>query len=297
MIMFDVSESYLAEFVNLETYPSLTPESGEWTELVQRVRSELDHAGFSILRGFVNKGAVEELARQSKEVAPRAYSEERKTNVYGSEYDDPSLPEGHPQRIFMKRSNAFVAADYIPEEFIIKRLYQSSLFKSFLAESFGLEQIFEYADPFGSLVVNVLKPGCQHPWHFDMNEFTVSLLTQQPDDGGEFQFYPNSRSPEDEQIDLVRSVIIGECNSGVESLKLQLGDLQLFKGRYSVHRVAEVKGSAERHTAIFAYSTIPGIVGNVSRAKQLFGRVSPVHIKTDSFAIIHCQFETYSARS
>ena len=60
---------------------------------------------------------------------------------------------------------------------------------------------------------------------------------------------------------------------------LRPGDLQLFKGRYSLHRVSTVHGRpTARHTAIFAYSERPGVVGSVARTRQLFGRVLPEHL-------------------
>lgn len=63
----------------------------------------------------------------------------------------------------------------------------------------------------------------------------------------------------------------------MQHLNLQAGDLQLFMGRYSLHRVSPVKGDKERHTAIFAYTKLPDVIGNVERTRQLFGRVLPEH--------------------
>ena len=60
-------------------------------------------------------------------------------------------------------------------------------------------------------------------------------------------------------------------------LRLRPGDLQLFTGRYSLHRVTEVEGTRSRHTAIFAYSERPGVIGTPERTRQLFGRVTPAH--------------------
>ena len=56
------------------------------------------------------------------------------------------------------------------------------------------------------------------------------------------------------------------------------GDLQIFRGRHSLHRVTRVgAGSPPRHAAIFAYTLEPGVVGRVERTLQLFGRVLPEH--------------------
>jgi hypothetical protein len=39
-----------------------------------------------------------------------------------------------------------------------------------------------------------------------------------------------------------------------------------------------VQGGTERHTAIFAYSARPGVLGAPERTRQLFGRVLPEHL-------------------
>jgi hypothetical protein len=63
----------------------------------------------------------------------------------------------------------------------------------------------------------------------------------------------------------------------VRTLDLQLGDLQLFKGRFSMHRVRP--GVGERHTAIFGYAKQPGFIGSVERTRQVHGRVTDAHLQ------------------
>lgn len=136
-----------------------------------------------------------------------------------------------------------------------------------------------------ALCLNVVKPGMEHPWHFDTNEFTVSLLTRQSQDGGVFEYCPGIRSAEAENFDDVRRVLTGDGGDIVRRLTLRPGDLQLFKGRYSLHRVSTVGGDTARHTAIFAYSERPGVIGSVARTKQLFGRVLPEHLAAEGRAV------------
>ncbi len=63
----------------------------------------------------------------------------------------------------------------------------------------------------------------------------------------------------------------------VKVLKLEPGDLQLFRGRYSLHRVAPLKGARPRYVAIISYVEEPGMVATPERCKQLYGRVLPIH--------------------
>ena len=40
-----------------------------------------------------------------------------------------------------------------------------------------------------------MKEGHYFPWHFDGNEFTVSILIQEAEEGGLFEFVPDIRKP------------------------------------------------------------------------------------------------------
>jgi hypothetical protein len=42
--------------------------------------------------------------------------------------------------------------------------------------------------------------------------------------------------------------------------------------------VSTVAGPRARHSAIFAYSERPGVIGSAARTRQLFGRVTPAHL-------------------
>ena len=76
------------------------------------------------------------------------------------------------------------------------------------------------------------------PWHFDGNEFTLSILVQKAEKGGLFEYSPDLRSVENENFDEVKKVLDGD-RSRVRQLKLEPGDLQIFKGRFTLHRVTK----------------------------------------------------------
>ena len=76
--------------------------------------------------------------------------------------------------------------------------------------------------------MNVNKPGDQFSWHYDTNEFTVTLLIQDCEEGGVFQYAPNIRNKYDEYYDDVSALLHGDY-SRVKELKLNEGDLQIFK--------------------------------------------------------------------
>lgn len=121
------------------------------------------------------------------------------------------------------------------------------------------------------------EEGPGFPWHFDTNNFTVTLAIQNAEGGGAFEYAPQIRDAHgNENFDEVAKVLDGTSDK-VRSLDLQPGDLQLFRGRYSLHRVAPLTGTRPRYVAILSYVDQPDMVATPERAKQLYGRVLPVH--------------------
>lgn len=266
--------------VDTTRYPLGEPGSPGWHRLVDRVRDDLRRVGCSVLPDFIHPSAHETLRRQGDEVAPWAHDEVEVVNAYNVAPDTP-LPDDHPGRIPLERGNAFVGRDRIPPDFVIHRLYTSPLFQRFVAACLGLPEVHPLADPLAGLCLNVIPPGRAHPWHFDTNEFSVSILTRPAQSGGVFEYCPNIRSPESENLTDVRAVLTGRAAHRVRRLALRPGDLQLFTGRFSLHRVTTVRGPTARHSAILAYCERPGVVGSVARTRQLFGRVLPEHLAAE----------------
>jgi hypothetical protein len=274
----------LEELVDTARYPLSDLDGPAGTAVVSRAWRELAADGCTVLPDFVRPSLQQLLQQECAAMAPRAHFDVATVNVYNTAVDT-DLPEDHPGRTTFERGNAFVPRDRIPSGALISRLYSHRLFQQFVARCFDLGGLHELADPLSGLVLNVVEPGMEHPWHFDTNEFTVSMLTQAADDGGVFEYCPNIRSAEDENFGAVRSVLAGEGGELTRRLPLRPGDLQLFKGRYSLHRVSPVGGGAARHSAIFAYSERPGVIGSVSRTRQLFGRVLPEHLAAEGRAV------------
>ncbi|MFF9686171.1 arpA protein [Streptomyces sp. NPDC014623] len=274
----------LDQVVDTDRYPLSDPESPEARAVVARARRELAEAGCTVLPDFVRPSLHRVLRQECAALAPHAYFDVETVNVYNIDVDA-DLPEHHPGRRTFERGNAFVARDRIPGNALISRLHAHESFRRFVADCFGLSRLYELADPLSGLVLNVVRPGTEHPWHFDTNEYTVSMLTQEAQEGGSFEYCPNIRSADDEHFDDVRDVLDGRGARRPERLPLRPGDLQLFKGRYSLHRVSPVRGALARHSAIFAYSERPGVIGSVARTRQLFGRVLPEHLAAEGRAV------------
>ena len=81
------------------------------------------------------------------------------------------------------------------------------------------------------------------------------MLVDPADEGGLFEYAPATRTATDENFDGIQQILDGDP-AGVRTLELRPGDLQIFRGRHSLHRVTLVTASSRpRHGAIFAYTT------------------------------------------
>ncbi len=145
----------------------------------------------------------------------------------------------------------------------------------FIRECLQKKHFYRYADPLADVIVNVTNEGSGFPWHFDTNNFTVTLAIQNAEQGGEFEYASNIRK-HSENFDEVTKVLDGTSDL-VTSLNLEPGDLQLFKGRYSLHRVAPLSGNRPRYVAIISYVEEPNMVATPERAIQLYGKALPIH--------------------
>ena len=272
------------ELIDLERYPIDCP-GAVLDQAIDAARQELSHDGCAVLKGFLTDHAVRELADEADGVAKFAHRSYNRTNPYFTR-DDPTLPETHPKRQFFDRSNAFVPADNFASDGALRQIHDAPGFDAFIQACLQEEKFYRYADPLADVIVNVAGEGLGFPWHFDTNNFTVTLAIHNAVSGGEFEYASGIRET-DENFDEVARVLNGTSDR-VTSLKLQPGDLQLFRGRYSLHRVAPLKGERPRYVAIISYVEQPGMVGSPERARQLYGKALPVHyeragLRADSY--------------
>ena len=267
----------LQELVDLGRYPIDCPDSWAYSRMIEDIRRELDHDGCAVLPGFVHEAGLKHFVREAEASAPRAHRSFSRTNAYFTK-DDPRFGIGHPLRRFYDRSNAFVPADIFAQDGPLRRIYDFKGFLPFIRDALNEpeDQFFRYDDPLADVIINVVEKGQGFPWHFDTNNYTVTLAIQNGEEGGAFQYAPNLRSAEDEKFGDVAAVLDGNM-ARVHSLELQPGDLQIFRGRYSLHRVAPVKGARKRYVAIFSFVDTEGMCGGVERTRQLYGRVLQHH--------------------
>ena len=172
------------EIINHAHYPIDEADDPRRQAVIEQVRSELADDGCAVIRDFFSEAGLEALLEEANQrKAQTYYSQRKQCNVYLND-GDPGLAEDHPLNIFIPRTNGFITADLFGEETAAHRLYYWEPLKQFLAECLGKPELFIYEDPVSNMIVNVGKPGQQFNWHFDTNEFTITMLLQAAQSGG-----------------------------------------------------------------------------------------------------------------
>jgi hypothetical protein len=179
------------------------------------------------------------------------------------------VPDDHPLKRKGKRNLAQVATDLIPKQHLLSRLYYSRILPDFLARV--LEQpVYRNQDRYQSLNISMMNAGGCQQWHFDSGPMVTTLLLQEPEAGGVFEYVPALRSDENENFEQVQRVLDGD-SQGNKQIEPKAGTLNLFRGHYSMHRVTEVEGKRTRIQAILGFSTDPNLVGNLDSSILHYG--------------------------
>lgn len=262
-----------ADLINLERYP-IHHDGAARDAVLAGVHEDLARDGCAVLRAFLTSDGITALTQEAERVADKGHKSFSRTNAYFTQ-DDSSLPVDDPRRQFFERSNAFIPADNFAKHDPLRSVQDFDGFDRFIQDCLQEEKFYRYADPLADVIVNMADEGNGFPWHFDTNNFTVTLAIQNAEVGGAFEYAPGIRDG-DENFPEVKRVLEGTSEK-VTVLELEPGDLQLFRGRYSLHRVAPLQGDRPRFVAIFSYVEEPGMVGSVTRTEQLYGRTLPIH--------------------
>lgn len=276
---YAAAEIDIRDFLDLEQFPIHELGDPKRAELVAHARAGLEDDGCVVIPQFVSAKAVEEMRAEAIRLLGKARSGEETMNPYFSA-DDESLPKDHPKRIFSRRSSTYINSDELEPTSLLRKFYDSDVVVHFISECLNVGPLYRWADPLGRNPYSIMHDGDYFPWHFDGNDFTVSLLVQESESGGEFEYCPNIRNAESESFDDVKAVLKGD-RSKVKSLQLRKGDLQIFRGRHSLHRVTKTSGASPRIIALPSYVTNPYLVNRPKHSQSVYGRAMPIHVERE----------------
>jgi hypothetical protein len=251
-----MSESVsLSTLVDLERYP-LREDAG-FAPIAERCKAQLKESSFASLPGFLRPEAAAAMTREVLAAIPRAYRREQSFSAY----DESTLeqyPADHVRRRRHESRQFVVATDVLSKAGRLRTLYGSEILTQRIAQLLDETALFPLADPVMGCTSTVMYEGDTHGWHFDLNDFVVSILLQAPEEGGTFDFAPNIRNDREENYAAVTAAIDGHSQS-VRSIKVEAGTLLLFCGRRALHRVPPVRGQVPRVIALFSYDRKPGV--------------------------------------
>ena len=268
----------LKTIVDLDQYPIHNLNSPIIKKLIERCKGELEENRCSTISNFILPESLKVMRSELEKQLDEVYMSKESINAYLYTKDDPSLSKDHPKRNFMNRYNGYLNSDCFSNNSEMKFLYETEELLKFVSACLGVSPIYRWADPLACHAYNVMKPEGVLPWHFDSCEFTLSLMIQKPEKGGVFEYCPNIREPGNENFEEVKKVLDGD-RARVRQLKLEPGDLQIFKGRFTLHRVTKVEGKKSRYMCIPAYVLDPWRVNTPEHSKAIYGKILPIHIE------------------
>jgi hypothetical protein len=278
-------EYRVADLVDFTIYPLDCPESKQYKKALENARAQLKEDGCAIFRDLLRPTAVRIISQEIVARKSTTHFSTSSMNPYFHSTHNPDYPDHHPVNTFIERSSGFIPGDSWDSSLAIDVLFRSEALTQFIRDALETKAVFCYADPLAGLTANILDPGQQFAWHFDTNDFAVTAMIDEADDGGLFEYVPMTRTPDDESFEKIQQVLDGD-RTMVKTLDLRAGDLQIFRGRHSLHRVTRVPTSSKpRHAAIFAYTAEPGVIGRVERTRQLFGRVLAAHEEAENLRV------------
>ena len=268
----------LKTIVDLENYPIHDLSSNKIQKLIKKCKDDLNQFSCSTIPKFILPKSIKIMNSELEEKIDKVFMSKKSINPYLNSKDDLTLNEKHPKRTFLKRDNGYLNSDHFNKDSEMKFLYEQEELLKFVSACLGISPIYRWADPLACHAYNVMRPEGILPWHFDSCEFTLSIMIQKPEDGGIFEYCPFIREPGNENFDEVKKVLDGD-RTRVRQLKLELGDLQIFKGRFTMHRVTKVKGKKPRYLCIPAYVLDPWRVNTPEHSEAIYGKVLPIHVE------------------
>lgn len=259
-----------ADVVDLDAYPIHDLDSERGRALVQACREELAAAGACNLPGFITPSAVDAMVSLAEQLSTKAWTSSRPHTIYFEPADE-TMPARHPRAHQVRSVKHGIAYDYIPADAPMRRLYESDDLTRFIASVLQKPVLYRSADPLDALQVTRMGDGDELGWHFDGSEFSITVMYQQSQSGGEFVYHPGLRSADDENYDAVQRILHGD-ETGQRVLPSAPGTLAFFHGRNALHRVTPVKGDTARINSVLTYGERPDMRLNELTSQLFYGR-------------------------
>lgn len=255
-----------SNIVNLANYPIDDP------RFMASCKSSVDEEGVLVIPDFLTKAAIAEVHQEGIEHQDKAYFCNNDHNVYLGP-SDPNFADDHPRNRLVVSSKGCISDDVVPEDSPLKTLYDSDMFRGFISHVFGEEALYDYADDVSSVNLHYAKTGQELGWHFDNSTFSITLMIEEPEQGGTFEYITGVRNAGAGEMNFegVGKILDGDCEA--QTLSMNAGALVLFRGQNSIHRVTPNLGERTRMMVVLAYNSVPGVALSEEARRTFYGKL------------------------
>ena len=262
-----------ADVVDLDRYPIHDLDSAAGQAFLADCRAQLAEKGVCSLPGFIRPDAVAAMVAVATEHAADAHSSLTSHNVYFTTPDE-TVPETHPLRRQVRSAKHGLAYDLMPADAPVRRLYEHDDLTRFIAAVLSRDVLYRSADPLDAFQVTTYNTGDELGWHFDNSEFSVTVMYQQSEKGGDFDYVPGTRDEEHANYDKVEAAM-NEDPSLLVRLESSPGAMAIFRGHHALHRVSPIEGPTPRINSVLTYGERPDMRLSDLTSMLFYGRTSP----------------------
>lgn len=196
-----------SEIVDLARYPIAEPASTEARALVAACRKQMAAGGLCLLPGFLRAEALAAMTAEAVALLPAAHHTE---HWRASRHGAGDQAAGTIARK-TRASIGAIACDRITAASPLRALYKWPALTDFVAAVLGGRPLHRSADPLVACMLTVCRTGDELGWHYDPNDGVVSLLLQDSEAGGDFEFAPGVRDARPDPAAAELAVIEGRA--------------------------------------------------------------------------------------
>ncbi len=243
-------------------------------DAIARDRRTLAEHGVLVLDRLLTASCLDAVLAEVDGRESDAFYASSTHNVYLTD-GDPSLGPDHLVNRQIVSTKGLLADDQITTDSALRAVYTDRTLRDHLIGVLGVEGLHPYADDVSSINVHFHRDGEELGWHFDNSSFAVTALIQAPERGGAFEYAPSIRSAgrgHGDPAEHERLASVLDDGHHVQTLDMAPGDLVIFRGRDSLHRVTPSAGPRTRILVVFAFNVEPDIALSASARTTFYGR-------------------------
>jgi hypothetical protein len=274
--------------MNTEKYPWLLDlESEKAHTAIEKARIEYLETGATVFHEFLSNEVLRSCVKDAKQQEDAAFTTDDSHTAYLKPESD-EFPLRSVYNHQMRTRVASIAFDELAPDSELSDIYRNPILLE-LVQRIVEKKLYLSADPLGCCSINVFRPGMHHSFHFDESDFSTTLMLQQAQAGGLFQYtYPLRSSKTELALEKVAAVIskydehteptpFSELHPTLpvstvptlHTLDFRPGTLSIFCGSQSLHRVTMVEGASSRLVAVLTFASEHNFC-NSAKVQQLF---------------------------